>query len=96
MSTADNLLKKYAGSLTFHVPPKNQGQIVKVAYAVTEMGLVRRIYDRNDQQEEYSIHKWTRALNKYDDPWNSSPPVSPNSRWWKPLTRDQKKRLGIR
>lgn len=69
--------------MTFHVPPENQGQIVEVSYAVTPAGVIARTMDRSDGEVKYAIHKWTRALDEWDDPWNTPPPVA---RGWRPIS----------
>jgi hypothetical protein len=67
----------------FYVPPLNQGQIVEYSYAVTPSGIIERVFDRSDRSTYYNFHRWTRALQDWDDPWNRPPPFV---RGWKRIT----------
>lgn len=64
-------------SMTFHVAPRDQGQIVEVAYAATEDGRVIRCrYDRSDGTTEY--HVSTMLRDDKGDYWDAPPA---NRRW---------------
>lgn len=57
----------------YHVAPRDQGQIVEVAWASGgEDGVVERITDRSDQSVCYRLHPWLVA-DRHFDPWNGSP-----------------------
>jgi len=70
--------------MKFYITPENEGQTVEVSYAITPEGVIRCIEDRHDRSVEYAIHKWTRALDDYDDPWNREPPVA---RGWRRISQ---------
>lgn len=82
-------------SRKFITPPRNQGQIVEVAYMLRPEGVVMLVYDSSDKSAYYHIAPWTNALYRWAEssgPQNTPPP---GGRWGKELTRAQlEKKLG--
>lgn len=70
------------------VPPECQGQMVEVAYASTECGVVRRITDRSvpaghPERESYTFCEWEDLEGEFE-PWNEAPAVPPGA--WQAIT----------
>lgn len=63
---------------TFHTPPRNQGQIVEVSYAMIDGQVIRRTCDQSDRSTEYAITK--AKIDDEGDYWNGEPT---NARWRK-------------
>ena len=70
--------------MIFHVPPRNGGQIVEVAYAaICDSMVVRRTHDRSDCTTVYHITHMLR-----DDEceyWQREP----SNRRWRPMTQTE-------
>jgi len=62
----------------FHTPPRNQGQIVEVTYAMIDDQVIRRIHDRSDMTTRYAISR--ASVGDEGDYWNREPH---NCRWRK-------------
>lgn len=70
--------------MTFHTPPKNQGQIVEVSYALIDGGIViRKTHDRSNGKTEYA--ESAVLTSDEGDYWNVSPA---NKRWRKLSPRE--------
>lgn len=71
--------------LTFHTPPTNQGQAVRVSFALDpELGIVRRT-QRPDEPTTYEACSWDDWYDGNDDvpqPWSEAPNV-PEELWRK-------------
>ena len=53
---APGALERAIEDVTFHVPPRNQNQIVEEAYGSDCAGLVfRRTFDRSDRSTSYAV-----------------------------------------
>lgn len=60
------------GAITWHTPPKCQGQMVEVSYASGEDGLIyRRTWDHSDSTRTYSKHLLDDG--ESFEPWNVEP-----------------------
>lgn len=67
--------------MIYHVAPKNQGQIIEVAFAATGDGRVlRRITDRSDRTVRYAIADMHR--DDAGDYWQTVP----RNRRWRPIS----------
>ena len=62
---------RFDTTLTFHVPPTCQGQIVEIAYAFMGDVVVRRTTDTSDQSVTFEVAD--AATVDGDDPWNQEP-----------------------
>jgi hypothetical protein len=62
--------------IQFHVPPRNQGQIVEVAYAAVDDHVIQRVYDASDRTTEFYVSKM--LVDDQGDYWNGEPA---NKRW---------------
>ena len=72
--------------LTFHTPPANQGQAVRVSFALDpELGIVRRT-QHPEEPTTYEVCTWDDWYDDNDDappmPWNGAPDV-PEELWRK-------------
>lgn len=67
----------------FYVPPRNQGQIVEVAYASTPDGVLMRSRDASDGTTVCRMANWTRALRRWDDNGGAMNSPPPKARWKK-------------
>ncbi len=78
------VLHSRMGELEFHVPPRNQGQIVEVAYALFAEGnlVVKRVHDGSDGSATYYI---SPVCDDDDgDYWNGAP----KNKDWQELPTD--------
>lgn len=71
-------LERALADVTFHVPPRNQGQIVEVAYGADSAGLVfRRTLDRSDGSTRYAVADSADCGCDSEcscfEPWNGEP-----------------------
>ena len=77
--------------LTWHVPPRNQGQAVEVSYAADEGYVYRRTHDRSTGDVSYERRDCEDLIGDFD-PWNGRPrfrdcgpdpwtPVLPEGTW---------------
>ena len=71
--------------MTWHVPPRNHGQIVEIAYASDPIGVYRRTTDQSDHSSSYSYIPWDYLYEKIEedftwDPWNGQPGI-PDELW---------------
>ena len=73
---------------TYHIAPKDQGQIVEVAYASVGDYVIRRILDRSDRSVAYSISR--RRVADEGDYWNAPP----RNRRWRHITESEATALG--
>ena len=62
----------------FHTPPRNQGQIVEVSYALVGSTVIRRTYDQSDRSIEFARSK--SLISDEGDYWQTTPA---NRRWRK-------------
>ena len=70
--------------MIFHVPPRNGGRIVEVAYAAPCDGMVvRRTHDRSDRTTIYHITRMLR--DDVGDYWQREP----RNRRWRPMKRKE-------
>lgn len=77
-------------SVTFHVPPRNQGQSVTYSYAQTEDGhVIECREDRSDGETSYRISK--ALANDEGDYWNGGP----RNKRWRAVTPKEIKRYGL-
>jgi hypothetical protein len=61
---------EYLDSLTYHVPPIAQGQIVERAYAYGEDGeLILRVTDHSDRSVSFAVAEGYDGI----EPWNGEP-----------------------
>lgn len=76
--------------LTFHVPPRNQGQMVEVAYAADFESnvVIQRVHDQSDRSVAYYI---SDMMDDDGDYWNGAPP---NKRW-RMMTNDERQRYRL-
>lgn len=72
-------------SLNYIVPPRNQGQSVEIAYAITQDEIVRRSIDRSDGSKAYEAADQSEISGSYE-PWNRAPSVSADS--WTAVSGD--------
>lgn len=60
--------------LKFVTPPKNQGQIVEISFAIDadREEVVCRIYDRGDRTTKYDVTPLENLKGEFE-PWNGEP-----------------------
>jgi hypothetical protein len=66
-------------SLNYIIPPRNQGQIVEVSYAITPDEVVRRTTDRSDGSVMFETADICDLLGEFE-PQNREPSV-PSDAW---------------
>jgi hypothetical protein len=68
--------------LNFTTPPRNQGQIVTISYAVDGENeqVVSRSHDASDGTESYAVTALDNLVGKFE-PWNSVPRFSDDGLW---------------
>ena len=76
-------------SAVFHVPPRNQGQIVEVAYAYIAGTdeVVRRIHDQSDGSMEYAVSK--ALADDEGDYWQREP----RNKRWRTISREEAREM---
>ena len=66
-------IKEAIEGLTFHVPPRCQGQIVEYAYACDADLVYVRVRDRSDGRVEYRCYEHDEGEAGDWQPWNVEP-----------------------
>lgn len=74
--------RDYLETLTYHVAPEDQGQMVEIAYAAdTEHErVVRRITDRSGPTVRYEAAPVEDLIGRWE-PWNGAPEFAPGTEW---------------
>lgn len=89
MSKSRPACPEYDMPITFHVPPRNQGQIIIVSYAAAYPYVLRHQHDRSDNSHSYEIsHMHSKDECDY---WNGEPP----NRRWRRMTAEEVRNFGL-
>jgi len=75
--------------IVFHVPPRNQGQIVEVAYAAVDGMVIQRVYDRSDRSINFSTSKMLKG--DEGEYWNGEP----SNKRWRRMTIEELRQYGL-
>lgn len=75
--------------MTFHTPPRNQGQIVTVSYAAVEGNVIQQIHDASDGSIRYYISEMLE--DDQGDYWNGEP----DNNDWRKLTAEKREQYGF-
>lgn len=75
--------------IMFHVPPRNQGQIVEVAYAAVDGMVIQRVYDASDRSIDFYISKMLK--DDEGDYWNGEP----SNKRWRKMTNKELHQYGL-
>ena len=83
--------------IRFYVPLINQERIVEVAYATTEIGIIKKVFNASDRSTSYFVHGWTARLEEWaetEGPGNTVPPISKKRPGWKQISPEEVDEFG--
>lgn len=67
--------------MTMYISPRNQGQIVDVAYGWIEGVLYRRTHDRSDRTTVWHRARPEASAGVREDVWNDAPELDESLAW---------------